>query len=96
VEDAEGCIVFGTVDVPSNPLLGVREVLPLIECVRDESGLHFTGEPVWIQAVDVFDVTGRLLSSGRPDAHGRMALAHVGLVVVRMTDKAGTVWTTLR
>ena len=96
VEDAEGCIEFGTVEVPSNPLLNVGETSPLSQCFRDESGLYFTEESVWIQAVDIFDVTGRLLYSGRPDAQGRIALTHVGLVVVRMMDKAGTVWTTLR
>ena len=96
VEDALGCIEFGTVEVPSNPLLNMGEASPLSQCFRDESGLYFTGEPVWIQAVDIFDVTGRLLYSGRPDAQGRIALDHVGLVVVRMTDKASTVWTTLR
>jgi hypothetical protein len=93
VEDAEGCIVFGTVEVPANPLLNVREASPWSQCFRDEWGLHFTGDPV---SIEVVDVTGRLLYLGRPDAQGRIALAHVGLVVIRVTDKAGTVWSALR
>ena len=96
VEDASGCIAFGTVDVPSNPLLDVGEVSPLTRCIRDESGLRFTGDPLRIEVVDIVDFTGRLLHSGSPDHHGRIVLAHTGLVVVRVTDKAGAVWTLLR
>ena len=96
VEDAQGCLAFGTVEVPSNPLLGVGEARPFIQCIRDETGLRFSGDHVSFCVVEVMDVTGRLLHSGRPDAQGRVALAHVGLVVVRMTDKAGLVWTALR
>ena len=96
VEDASGCIVFGTVDVPANPLLGVGEALPWVDCIRDESGLSFSGNRAAIDEVNVFDVTGRLLYSGSLDPQGRIVLVHVGLMVVRVMDNRGAVWTTLR
>ena len=96
VQDAAGCFAFGTVDIPSNPLLGVREPLVQLGCVRDESGLLFVGDPAAIHWVHVVDVTGRLLFSGSPDGQGRVALTGVGMVVVRVMDVAGTVRTTIR
>ncbi len=94
VEDAQGCIAFGTVEVPSNPLQSVETMAPVHGCVREEGGIRILGQDFAGLEVELHDLTGRLLFRGNVLESGRIPYRVDGVVLVRLTDRLGrsSVW----
>jgi len=89
VQDSQGCVQFGTVQVPANPLQSVEGQDLSMDCVRDEWGLWFSGNIPREMTVQVHDLMGRALFSGRTDPQGRIWIRSTGVLLVRMTDHRG-------
>ena len=94
VEDAQGCIAFGTVEVPSNPLQSVETMAPVDGCVREEGGIRMLGQDFAGLEVELHDLTGRLLFQGNVLESGRIPYRVDGVVLVTLTDRLGrsSVW----
>ena len=94
MEDAQGCIAFGTVEVPSNPLQSVETMAPVDGCVREEGGIRMLGQDFAGLEVELHDLTGRLLFQGNVLESGRIPYRVDGVVLVTLTDRLGrsSVW----
>ena len=94
VEDAQGCIAFGTVEVPSNPLQSIETMAPVHGCVREEEGIRILGQDFAGLEVELHDLTGRLLFRGNVPHSGRIPCRVDRVVLVRLTDRLGrsSVW----
>lgn len=91
VQDANGCLDLGVLDVPSNPLAAVGGFgrTPW-SCFRDGVQLRFSGPGDALVEVRVFDLSGRLLLEEVHIAHGQVIeLGHQGVVVVQALDVEG-------
>ena len=94
VEDNQGCLVFGTVDVPSNPLQSFETTAPVLGCLREEGGIRMVGGDFAGLEVELLDLTGRLLFQGEVDDSGRIPFSVEGVVLVQVRDFLGrsSVW----
>ena len=94
VEDAQGCIAFGTVEVSSNPLQSVEALASVHGCVREEGAIRFIGLDVSGLDVELHDLNGRLLFQGKTKDSGRIPFTAEGAVLIRVKDWLGrsSVW----
>jgi hypothetical protein len=94
VEDAQGCLAFGTVEVSSNPLQSVEALASVHGCVREEGAIRFIGPDVSSLDVELHDLSGRLLFQGKTKDSGRIPFTAEGAVLIRVRDWLGrsSVW----
>lgn len=94
VEDAQGCIAFGTIEVSSNPLQSVEAMALVQGCVREEGTIRFIGPDVSGLDVELHDLSGRLLFQGKTEGSGRIPFTAEGAVLIRVRDWLGrsSVW----
>lgn len=88
VEDANGCVEFGTVDVPGNPLQGVASIPWEMHCSRDAEGIHFSGHLPPEGWVRIFDSVGRRLMDA-PMTSFWMPLSSPSLLLIQVFDGDG-------
>ena len=92
VQDANGCLDLGVLQIESNPLADVPDFFHpnLWECQRDGGALRFKGPEDVLMEMQVFDLSGRLLFHREGLANGAVVFGELPkFVVVHLMDGHG-------
>lgn len=88
VEDANGCVLFGTVDVPGNPLQVGEMRGWSMQCHRDAEGVRFSGIFPVDGRVRIFDPLGRNLFDAPLTSHS-VPLSSSSFLLIQVLDGRG-------
>ena len=90
VQDVNGCLDIGVIEIPSNPLAGIGlHVDSHWTCRRQDSRLVFSGPDGVMLEVRMFDLSGRQIDGMTVRDGQILELGMLGTVVVQAIDASG-------